>query len=83
MVYRGTAIPSLDGAYLYADYCSGRIWGLRKSNEHWVSTELADTKLSISTFGEDEAGELYVADHDSGSIYQVTAAALSDKKANP
>jgi glucose/arabinose dehydrogenase len=83
MVYRGTAIPSLDGTYLYADYCSGRIWGLRKSNGHWISTELADTELSISTFGEDEAGEIYVADHDSGSIYQITTTTLGDNKPNP
>jgi glucose/arabinose dehydrogenase len=83
MVYRGTAIPSLDGTYLYADYCSGRIWGLRKSNGHWISTELADTELSISTFGEDEAGEIYVADHDSGSIYQITTTTLGDNKHNP
>jgi glucose/arabinose dehydrogenase len=83
MIYRGKAILPLDGIYVYGDYCSGRIWGLKKSGERWISTQLADTELSISTFGEDESGELYVADHDSGSIYLITAAAIVDSNANP
>jgi hypothetical protein len=73
MVYRGKAFPRLVGAYLYGDYCSGRIWGLRRQGGKWISTELPDTKISISTFGEDEAGEVYVADHASGAIYRVEA----------
>ncbi|MHB8846707.1 MAG: PQQ-dependent sugar dehydrogenase, partial [Nitrospirota bacterium] len=71
MVYRGKAFPRLAGTYLYGDYCSGRIWGLRRQDGRWISSELADTKLSISTFGEDESGEVYVADHASGAIYRV------------
>lgn len=73
MVYRGRAFPRLVGTYLYGDYCSGRIWGLRRQGSRWISAELADTKLSISTFGEDESGEVYVADHDSGAVYRVEA----------
>lgn len=73
MVYRGKAFPRLVGTYLYGDYCSGRLWGLRRQGSRWISAELADTKLSISTFGEDESGEVYVADHDSGAIYRVEA----------
>jgi glucose/arabinose dehydrogenase len=71
MVYRGRAFPRLVGTYLYGDYCSGRIWGLRKQGSRLISAELAETKLAISTFGEDEAGEIYVADHESGAIYRV------------
>lgn len=71
MVYRGRTFPVLDGIYLYGDYCSGRIWGLKNSGGPWASKELARTKLSISTFGEDEAGELYVADYDGGGIYRI------------
>lgn len=70
-VYRGALYPPLAGTYLFGDYCSGRIWGLRKQDERWVMTELADTDLSISTFGEDEGGEVYVADHDGGGIYRI------------
>lgn len=71
MVYRGKAFPPLDGAYLYGDYCSGRIWGLKRNGEQWAAKELAHTKLSISAFGDDEAGELYVAGYDEGGIYRV------------
>jgi glucose/arabinose dehydrogenase len=71
MVYRGRTFPQLAGTYLYGDYCSGRIWGLRRQGDQWISRELVKTKLSISTFGEDEEGEVYVADHSSGAIYRV------------
>ena len=81
MVYRGSAIANLAGVYLYGDYCTGRIWGMRTAGERWLSSELLDTDLSISTFGEDEAGELYVADHGSGNIYQIISSASAP--ANP
>jgi len=71
MVYRGKALPKFQGTYLYGDYCSGRIWGMRREDGRWTSIELADTKLSLSTFGEDEAGEVYVADHANGGIYRL------------
>jgi len=71
MVYRGKALTRLQGTYLYGDYCLGRIWGMRREAGRWTSVELADTGLSISTFGEDEAGELYVADHGKGVIYRL------------
>ena len=69
-VYRGS-IAQLQGIYLYGDYCSGRIWGLRKSGSKWSSRLLIDTRYAISTFGEDEKGELYLADHDSGTIFKI------------
>ena len=71
MVYRGKALPHFQGNYVYGDYCSGRIWGMRKEDGRWNPAELADTRLSISTFGEDEAGEVYVADHSNGGIYRL------------
>jgi glucose/arabinose dehydrogenase len=69
-VYRGSN-PALRGIYIYGDFCSGRIWGLRRNGTNWESKLLNDTTLSISTFGEDEAGELYLADYGSGEIYRV------------
>jgi len=78
MVYRGTAISGLDGTYLYGDFCSGRIWGMRMSGKHRVSNKLLDTKLSISTFGEGEAGEVYVSDYDKGDIFQIEAMPTSE-----
>ncbi len=71
-VYRG-AITALQGMYIYGDFCSGRIWGLRRSGGVFVNQLLADTTVSISTFGEDENGELYVADFTAGNIYRISA----------
>jgi glucose/arabinose dehydrogenase len=70
-VYRGTAFPELTGIYLYGDYCSGRIWGLRRSGTTWQSTLLLDANVLISSFGEDEAGNLYLTDYGNGILYQV------------
>jgi glucose/arabinose dehydrogenase len=73
-VYRGAAFPQLQGHYIYGDYCSGIIWSLmRDAGGQWQSRELLQSGLSISSFGEDEAGELYVADL-GGALYQVVSA---------
>ncbi len=69
-VYRGKALPAWDGVYFYGDYCSGKIWGLLKSGSGWQSQHLFDTGLSISTFGVDESGELYLAWY-GGGIYKL------------
>jgi hypothetical protein len=55
-VYRGSAGTLPSGTYVYGDYCSGEIWTWNGS----ASTLLLDTALNISSFGEDEQGELYV-----------------------
>jgi glucose/arabinose dehydrogenase len=70
-VYRGAALPSLIGAYVYGDYCSGKIWTLRQENGAWVNDELFSTDYSITSFGEDADGELYVLDR-GGAIYKLT-----------
>lgn len=69
-VYRGRQYADLNGIYLYGDFCSGRIWGLKFENGTWTAHALLDSGLGISSFGEDEAGELYVADH-GGAIYRI------------
>lgn len=71
--YRGGAIPELDGRYVYGDLCSGRIWGASESGGGtWSTEELLDTSLSITSFGEDDAGELYVTGYAdvNGGIYR-------------
>lgn len=71
-VYRGSRSPALAGLYLFGDYCSGRIWTLSAGGAARQRPILvADTSLAISAFGEDEAGELYVADYASGRIYHL------------
>lgn len=70
-VYRGATSPSMEGYYFFADYCTGRIWALTRDSSTWTSQVLLNSPYSISTFGEDEIGELYLADLDGGAIYQV------------
>ncbi|HEX7002901.1 MAG TPA: PQQ-dependent sugar dehydrogenase [Trueperaceae bacterium] len=72
--YRGTAIPGLQGAYLFGDYCSGQIWGAYGANDEWSSIPLLQSGLRISAFGEDDEGELYVADHGGGTVYRIVPA---------
>lgn len=60
--YRGVATPGLGGAYFFADFCLGRMWaGLRDASGSWGFAPVRDTSSYLSTFGEDEAGEIYVA----------------------
>jgi len=70
--YRGSAYPAMQGIYLYADYCSGKVWGLQNDGG-WQSMKLLESGLNVSSFGEGESGELYLTDL-SGSVYQVTTA---------
>jgi glucose/arabinose dehydrogenase len=71
-VYRGAAIPALAGAYIFADYCNGRIWALRRDASGRARVErLLDSGLSISSFGEDPAGELFVCDHGGGRLLRI------------
>jgi glucose/arabinose dehydrogenase len=69
-VYRGTN-PALRGVYFYGDFCSGRVWGLQQNGGSWMNGLVDDTTFSISTFGEDEAGELYLADYGGGNLYRI------------
>lgn len=70
-VYRGPQNLALQGRYLYGDFCSGRIWGLRQLGGNWENLLLADTDWLISSFGEDEMGRLYLADYGSGTLYRI------------
>jgi glucose/arabinose dehydrogenase len=74
MVYRGSASPSLNGIYFYGDFCQGRIWGVQRNGSQFSNRQLLDTELRITAFGEDEAGEVYVADGATGTIYLIEAA---------
>lgn len=69
-VYRGANYPELTGTYLYGDYCSGIVWGLRHEVDgSWSQAQLLDSDTNISSFGQDEAGEIYLIDH-RGNVYQ-------------
>src|SRR5690606_6142391 len=68
-VYRGSSVPGLEGQYVFADFVSGRIWTASAASG-WTIELLLDTGFNIATFGEDAAGELYVADYGGGVIYR-------------
>jgi hypothetical protein len=69
-VYRGS-MPEWNGVYLYGDYCTGTVWGLILSDGQWQTQVMFETGLSITSFGEDENGELYLVS-DTGGIYNLT-----------
>lgn len=72
-VYRGEKLPALEGAYIYGDFQSGKMWGLRHDGERltWRG-HLADTPLQLVAFGEDTAGELYLLDYErTGQIHRL------------
>jgi hypothetical protein len=71
--YRGQAYPQLQGIYFYSDLCSGIIWGAIQDNGKWVSQDLLQSGLTVTTFGEDEAGEVYVANYSGGTLYRIVA----------
>ena len=72
-VYRGSSFPRMEGIYYFGDYNSGRIWGLQRDpSGNWIDRQLLDTSLNVSSFGEDEAGNLYVASLFTGDIYRLS-----------
>ena len=58
----------MHGIYLYTDFCSGRIWGLRNIDGKWVSALLYDAPFNIAAIGEDEDGKLYITNYNDGFI---------------
>jgi glucose/arabinose dehydrogenase len=72
-VYRGSRWPGLAGAYLFSDFCSGTIWAVDAARPNAGPTAVLETGRAISSFGEDEDGELYVTDLAGGALLRVVA----------
>ena len=71
VVYRGINLPAWQGVYIYGDYCSGNVWGLLHNPDgSWQNGLLFQTGFRISSFGVDEAGEVYLVDH-RGEVYRL------------
>src|SRR5688572_5994499 len=77
-VYRGPGNPRMQGIYFYGDFSSTRIWGLRRQGDVWENRLLRDSppasgptfiRDSLVSFGEDEAGNIYVSDYRAGNVY--------------
>lgn len=74
LVYRGSRFPGLQGQYLFADYCSGKLWSLYYDTAamKWDTLLHGEyTSLRPSSFGEDAAGEAYICSHSKGIIYRL------------
>ncbi|MFN2241562.1 MAG: PQQ-dependent sugar dehydrogenase [Anaerolineae bacterium] len=71
-VYRGEDFPGFQGVYVFGDYCSGRIWGVRgqAAGDPQV-IQLARADVQLSSFGEDERGELYLLDMGNGRLFKL------------
>ena len=68
-VYRGS-MPEWQGIYLYGDYCTGIIWGLIQTDGGWQTQQLFDVDVTITSFGQDEQGEVYLIS-DNGGIFRL------------
>jgi uncharacterized repeat protein (TIGR03806 family) len=83
-VYRGRTLPELDGVYVYGDWSTGRVWGIRHDGQKatW-HRELVDTPFNITGFGTDHAGELYIVDQASGGFYRLERTSEADRPKKP
>lgn len=82
-VYRGSRLPALQGAYIYGDYDTGRIWALHHDGRRVTGRqELVDTPLRVVDFCEDRSGELYLVDFMGGVIYEL-APAPAEREPSP
>jgi glucose/arabinose dehydrogenase len=71
-VYRGREVPALTGRYLFSDYCTGVVWSLARDPAGKATVEtVLKTGFAVSSFGEDEAGEVYLCDHSGGRILRL------------
>lgn len=61
-VYRGKALPTLQGYYIYGDFCSGRIRTTAQDDAQWISQVLLTSGKQITSFAQDAAGEIYALD---------------------
>lgn len=80
-VYRGSALPSLYGSYIFADYCSGDIWTIQRAAGGGLTNIVNRTAQltppgglgiqNVTSFGEDNQGELYICDQSGGEVYKI------------
>ncbi len=85
-LYEGSKYPLLRDTYFYADFLTGKMWGLQKSGTSWTSRLLLQNSLVYTSFGTDDAKNLYICSFGSGEVYEVcasrpTTCAVSTKSA--
>lgn len=71
--YRGTTYPRMEGFHIYTDYCGGQFYTLRQNDQGtWVRTQVLNSgQFGFSVIAEDAAGELYVGNNSSGTLYRI------------
>ena len=78
-IYRGGFYPDMQGQYFYGDFCTGILFSLFDDPVNgWTVTPVRDTPYQITSFGEDEQGELYLTDYGAGKIYQMCYGPTAD-----
>jgi glucose/arabinose dehydrogenase len=77
-VYRGERQPLLNGVYFYADFCTGNLWALWADGESWQHALITRVRIQTTSFGLDEAGELYLLDR-AGGVYRLVASGHRDR----
>lgn len=78
-VYRGPSAPTLTGKYIFGDYASGRIWSLQLVPGGPPIVAQLGRLASLSTFGQDENGDIYALNHNTGAIYKIKDNTVSTK----
>jgi uncharacterized repeat protein (TIGR03806 family) len=84
-VYRGSAVPSLQGRYVFGDFGSGRIWNIARDTAPTLQVtadQSYSSGLAISSFGEGNDGEVYVVDYN-GGLYQIQQGASTSADTIP
>lgn len=69
-IVRDIRLPEWSGVYLYGDYCTGRIWGLLSDGQGWSNQLLYESNFTLSSFGQDSTGRIFLVDH-RGGIYRL------------
>jgi hypothetical protein len=59
--------------YLFTDYCTGKLWATVKTGDNFQSQEVGSLPQGVSSFGEDEDGELYVVLDQGGSVQRIVS----------
>lgn len=73
-VYRGSAVPAVKGLYVFGDLSTGKIWTLQETSPNmFTRTLVTTTGKTISSFGQDQAGELYLVDYGGGNVFRIVA----------
>lgn len=71
VVYRGSRFRDVEGTYIFGDYCRGQVWAVKQLGGEWRRVAMGLTRTQLVSFGEDDAGEIYLVDY-RGSILRLT-----------